>query len=164
MKRVFKVGWFFVTAGALIILSACQHEPPSNSTPTVAPSFSGWIPEPSPTLLAYRDCLQRGGATVERVVGRYLLVPPAGREALATAEADCADEQRDHLRTITLEGHRYPDEAGYRFISQVRSCIASRHGRVPDESESVLVLEGHLPEDLEACLEEIRARPTPSVF
>lgn len=158
-------------AGAMLValagaLTACtsEAEPPRQAAPSTRP-FPGWVPTPPPTLQAYATCLQRSKVTVTRLVGMYV-VAKASDDVLASANQSCASERQAHQQTITAKEFRIPDEDGYRFIAQVRSCLAGKSATVPAEDEPVILLEEHsrAGADFDECVEEIRARPTPTDF
>lgn len=146
--------------GLVTALGACAQEaPPPNGRP-----FAGWVPTPPPTLEAYAACLRKSGVTVDRLVGMYVVTK--SDPAVTSANGDCSSERKAHQQTITGVDHKIPDEDGYRFVTQVRSCLSGKATALPAEDEPVFVL-GDDPQRVLAfddCVEEIRARPTPSEF
>ena len=158
-------------AGAMLValtgaLIGCTNEaePPRQASRTPRP-FAGWVPTPPPTLQTYAACLERSRVTVSRLVGMYV-VAEANDAVLASANKSCAAERQAHQQTITAKDFQISNEDGYRFVTQVRSCLAGKSATVPAEDEPVLLLEEHSQAgaDFYECVEEIRARPTPTDF
>lgn len=135
--------------------SESEAPPPPNAQP-----FAGWVPEPPGTLRAYADCLKASKVEVDRLVGMYVLVDRAD-----PASADsCAAQRKAHQDTITVKNFEIQDQDGYRFVTQVRQCLTGNLENIPAEDEPIFRTNGDARrvEAFDACVEEIRARPTPT--
>ncbi|WP_433355405.1 hypothetical protein ACQPYV_33825 [Micromonospora saelicesensis] len=94
----------------------------------------------------------------------HIIVAADAGGTLLRAKDVCAAEREAHQQTIAVKDHIIPDEYGYSFVVGIRSCLAGKTTFVPPEEEAVLVSEAGNLTAFDTCVEEIRARPTPSHF
>jgi hypothetical protein len=115
--------------------------------------------------MAYADCLKAQDVPVDDVVGAFVLVANTAEAAAARAREACENELEAYHDTVLSNASRnIPNEAAYRFIHQVRNCLIKRYQVTLKAEQTLLVLgePGITQSQFQACVDEIRAFPTPS--